>query len=177
VSCIYLNARCSGALWHLPGGTLDGVWTTLLMTIGWLSDLHLRISQTERATANRHILSFSIQGMKTQSLPKSVRVTRGDVIFYCSFELAVPSIWISDGVSSIRESLRFWHIVLLVTEGCRGKSIALSVSLQILDLSLKGLINLGPIYREIMEKILTSNFKDGTQYVGLFKTYAQGKLE
>jgi hypothetical protein len=67
VSCIYLNTCFSVTLWHLSGGTLDGTWTTLIMTIGLLSEFHLRISQTESGTANRHILSLSIQGTKTQT--------------------------------------------------------------------------------------------------------------
>jgi hypothetical protein len=83
VSCFFLNTCYSGALRHLSGGTIEGTWTTLLKTISLLSEFHLRISQTESATANRHILSISIQVMKTQSLPKYVPVIRGDVTFSC----------------------------------------------------------------------------------------------
>ena len=143
MSFIYLNKRCSGALWHLSGGTLDGTWTTLLRTIRLLSEFHLGISQTESATANRHILSFIIQDVQTQSLPKCVRVIRGS----CSFELAVPNMCTKDGVWPVGESTRFWIIVMLVKERCLLESVELPVSLQFMDLSLKRLIKLGPFYK------------------------------
>jgi hypothetical protein len=98
---LLLSCSASRRRRRMPNRT----WTTLLMTICLLSEFHLQISQTESATTNRHILPFSIQGKKTQSFPKSVRVIRDDVTFSCSFEHAVPSMWVSDGVSSVRDSL------------------------------------------------------------------------
>ena len=125
-----------------------GTWTTLLMTIVSLSQFHLGLSETESATANHHILYFSIQGMKTQKFPKSVLVSRGDVTFSYCFELAVPSMWTGDSVWSVGESTRFWIIVLLVKEQGHLEWVELPVSLQLLDLSLKRVINIGPFYRE-----------------------------
>jgi hypothetical protein len=51
-------------------------------------------------------------------------------------------------VSGLLKSLLGPELLLLATERCDVRSVALSVSLQILDLSLKLLTNLGPIYRE-----------------------------